>query len=81
MAFPRDPERGITMRDGTLVFAIQFIKRRRDAECRIMYSKDHGETWNIHNRPVPSTTEAQVAEVEPGVLMLNAATTVAVRAP
>ena len=36
-----------------------------------MYSKDRGETWKIHNLARTNTTEAQVAEVEPGVLMLN----------
>ncbi len=36
-----------------------------------MYSKDRGETWKIHNYARTNTTEAQVAEVEPGVLMLN----------
>lgn len=59
------------MRDGTLVFAIQFIDRDRMPHAGIMYSKDHGETWHIHNPARPNTTEAQVAEVEPGVLMLN----------
>ncbi len=65
------PGRGITMRDGTLVFAIQFIDKDRMPHAGIMYSKDHGETWHIHNPARPNTTEAQVAEVEPGVLMLN----------
>ncbi len=65
------PGRGITMRDGTLVFAIQFIDKDRMPHAGMMYSKDHGETWHIHNPARSNTTEAQVAEVEPGVLMLN----------
>ena len=65
------PGRGITMRDGTLVFAVQFIDKDRMPHAGIMYSKDHGETWHIHNPARSNTTEAQVAEVEPGVLMLN----------
>lgn len=65
------PGRGITMRDGTLVFAIQFIDKDRMPYAGIMYSKDHGETWHIHTPARSNTTEAQVAEVEPGVLMLN----------
>ena len=36
-----------------------------------MYSKDRGKTWHLHNLARTNTTEAQVAEVEPGVLMLN----------
>ena len=65
------PGRGITMRDGTLVFAIQFIDSDRMPHSGIMYSRDHGQTWHIHNPARSNTTEAQVAEVEPGVLMLN----------
>ena len=65
------PGRGITMRDGTLVFAIQFIDKDRMPHAGIIFSKDHGETWHIHNPARSNTTEAQVAEVEPGVLMLN----------
>ncbi len=65
------PGSGITMEDGTLVFAIQYIDADRMPHAGIMYSKDRGETWAIHNVPRANTTEAQVAEVEPGVLMLN----------
>lgn len=65
------PGRGITMSDGTLVFPIQFIDKTRIPNAGIMYSKDGGETWKIHNHAGTNTTEAQVAEVEPGVLMLN----------
>ena len=65
------PGRGITMSDGTLVFPIQFIDKTRIPNAGIMYSKDGGETWKIHNHARTNTTEAQVAEVEPGVLMLN----------
>lgn len=65
------PGRGITMEDGTLVFPIQYIDKNRIPNAGIMYSKDHGETWHIHNHAHTNTTEAQVAEVSPGVLMLN----------
>lgn len=65
------PGNGITMDDGTLVFAIQYIGADRIPNAGIMYSKDHGETWTIHNHARTNTTEAQVAEVSPGVLMLN----------
>lgn len=65
------PGRGITTNDGTLVFPIQFIDKTRIPNAGIMYSKDRGETWKIHNYARTNTTEAQVAEVEPGVLMLN----------
>lgn len=65
------PGRGITMSDGTLVFPIQFIDKTRIPNAGIMYSKDRGKTWKIHNHARTNTTEAQVVEVEPGVLMLN----------
>lgn len=65
------PGRGITMQDGTLVFPIQYIDKTRIPNAGIMYSKDRGETWHIHNHARTNTTEAQVAEVEPGTLMLN----------
>ena len=59
------------MQDGTLVFPIQYIDENRIPNAGIMYSKDHGETWQIHNHARTNTTESQVAEVMPGVLMLN----------
>ena len=62
---------GITMDDGTLVFPIQFIDETRIPNAGIMYSKDRGKTWAIHNHARTNTTEAQVAELEPGTLMLN----------
>lgn len=65
------PGMGITTTDGTLVFPIQFIDSTRVPNAGIMYSKDRGNTWHIHNPARSNTTEAQVAEVEPGVLMLN----------
>ena len=65
------PGRGITMQDGTLVFPIQYIDKTRIPNAGIMYSRDRGETWTIHNHARTNTTESQVAEVKPGVLMLN----------
>ncbi len=65
------PGRGITMNDGTLVFPIQFIDAERIPNAGVMYSKDEGVSWTIHNLARNNTTEAQVAEIELGVLMLN----------
>lgn len=61
------PGKGICMKDGTLVFPIQFIDSTRVPNAGIMYSKDHGKTWHRHNAARSNTTEAQVVEVEPGV--------------
>lgn len=65
------PGNGITMQDGTIVFANQFIGADRIPNAGIMYSKDQGKTWHTHKYARTNTTEAQVIEVEPGVLMLN----------
>ena len=65
------PGRGISMEDGTLVFASQYIGSDRIPNAGIIYSKDHGKTWKISTLARTNTTESQVAEVEPGVLMLN----------
>ena len=65
------PGRGISMEDGTLVFASQYIGSDRIPNAGVIYSKDHGKTWNISTLARTNTTESQVVEVEPGVLMLN----------
>ncbi|WP_425398757.1 exo-alpha-sialidase [Aeoliella sp.] len=68
------PGKGITMSDGTLVFAAQYqdtSANKRLPRSTIIYSRDHGETWKIGTGAFDDTTEAQVVELEPGVLMLN----------
>ena len=74
------PGAGISMRDGTLVFAFQYKenigtkdKPKYSARSSIMYSKDHGKTWKVApgvDYP-QETTEAQVVELNDGSLMLN----------
>jgi sialidase-1 len=74
------PGRGITMSDGTLVFPAQFkadigVKALDGGpytcHSTIVYSRDGGETWNIGKGAKSNTTEAQVAELSDGSLMLN----------
>ena len=65
------PGRGITMADGTLVVPFQHQEADRTPAAGIMYSTDRGETWQVHEYAKINTTESQVVEVEPGVLMLN----------
>lgn len=68
------PGSGITMRDGTIVFAAQFQlpeDQKRQPHSTIIYSKDHGESWQIGTGAHGDTTESQVVEAEPGLLMLN----------
>jgi sialidase-1 len=70
------PGAGICMKDGTLVFPAQF--RAADGGetqgkpfATILWSKDHGTTWRIGSGAKIDTTEAQVAELDDGSLMLN----------
>ena len=73
------PGKGITMRDGTIVFAAQYQdppnpsdkQAHRLPHSTIIYSQDHGKTWAVGSGAFADTTEAQVVEVETGVLMLN----------
>ncbi len=74
------PGMGITLDDGTLVFAGQFKKDigvqsidggQYTSHSTIVYSKDGGETWHIGTGAKPNTTEAQVVQLEDGSLMLN----------
>ena len=68
------PGKGITLSDGTIMFPAQY----RDSQANgrlplstVIYSKDHGETWSVGAGAYLDTTEAQVVELEDGVLMLN----------
>lgn len=65
------PGRGITMHDGTLVFPAQFKDEKQMPYSTIIYSRDNGTTWHIGTGARMDTTEAQVVEIEDGVLMLN----------
>ena len=73
------PGRGITMKDGTLVVPIQHQEGASKSmhglyplNSGIMYSKDHGTTWQAFDTYAHATTsESAVAEIEPGVLMLS----------
>lgn len=66
------PGCGITMSDGTLVFAFQYLAPDNFPHSTIIYSKDRGESWSVGNSMKSNTTEAQIVEVEKGVLMINA---------
>jgi len=74
------PGRGITLRDGTLVFPAQFkadigVKALDGGEytCHstIVWSRDGGNTWHIGSGAKSNTTEAQVVQLADGSLMLN----------
>ena len=65
------PGRGICMADGTLVAPIQYIDADGLPHAGIIFSRDHGTTWTFHRPARDNVTEAQVAEIAPGTLMLN----------
>jgi len=74
------PGRGITLEDGTLIFPAQFKEdigaKALDGgpftcHSTIVYSKDQGSTWQIGTGAKDNTTEAQVATLSDGSLMLN----------
>ena len=65
------PGKGITMKDGTLVFAGQYKDENNMPHSTIIYSRDKGETWHIGTGAKANTTEAQVVELNDGSLMLN----------
>ena len=69
--FFQGPGRGITMLDGTLVLPVQNWDKDRIPSSGIMYSKDHGKTWEVSTMATAHVCEDQVAEIRPGVLMLN----------
>jgi sialidase-1 len=74
------PGMGITLDNGTLIFAAQFKEDigvqaldggQYTCHSTIVYSKDGGETWQIGTGAKPNTTEAQVVQLADGGLMLN----------
>jgi len=74
------PGRGITTKNGTLVFPAQFKSDlgtksidggQYTCQSTIVYSKDSGNTWQIGTGAKTNTTESQVVELSDGKLMLN----------
>ncbi|MCH7227372.1 family 20 glycosylhydrolase [Haloferula sp. A504] len=65
------PGTGITMKDGTLVFPAQYRAADGKPWSTMIWSKDRGETWKIGTGVKSDTTEAQLVELEDGVIMIN----------
>lgn len=70
--FFNGPGAGIAMKDGTLVFAAQYRAADGKPWSTLIASKDHGETWQVGSGVKSDTTEAQVAELADGSIMINA---------
>ena len=69
--FFNGPGAGIVLRDGTLVFAAQYRAADGTPWSTLIRSKDGGETWETGSGVKSDTTEAQVAELEDGSIMIN----------
>lgn len=69
--FFNGPGNGITLKDGTLVFAAQYKDKNQIPHSTLIYSKDQGETWYAGIGAKSHTTEAQVAQLSDGSIMLN----------
>lgn len=69
--FFNGPGSGISMRDGKIVFAAQYWDENAMPHSTLIYSADHGVTWKTEDGPKANTTEAQLIETTPGILMLN----------
>lgn len=67
----QSPGKGITLRDGTLVFPAQFRDENRVPHSTLIYSKDRGTTWTIGTGAKSNTTECQIVELNDDSLMLN----------
>ncbi|MEL6251029.1 MAG: exo-alpha-sialidase [Bacteroidota bacterium] len=65
------PGKGIQLKDGTLVFPAQFKNKDQIPHSTLIYSKDHGESWEIGTGAKSKTTESQIVELSSGELMLN----------
>ena len=68
------PGSGIAMKNGTLVFPSQYwdeTSKPGIPHSSIIYSTDHGTTWQSGIGAKSNTTESQLVETSPGVLMLN----------
>lgn len=65
------PGRGITLKDGTLVFPSEGRDGQGKAFSSITYSKDGGTTWSTSNAAYNGTNESTVVQLSNGSLMLN----------
>jgi sialidase-1 len=69
--FFNGPGAGIALADGTLVFAAQYRAADGKPWSTLIASKDHGKTWQVGSGVKSDTTEAQVAELADGSIMIN----------
>lgn len=69
--FFNGPGAGIALKDGTLAFAAQFRAADGKPWSTMISSKDHGKTWKAGSGVKSDTTEAQIAQLADGSIMIN----------
>ena len=65
------PGRGIQLQNGRLVIPCNHFDENRTRRSHVIYSDDHGETWQVGGVTAPGTDESQVAELSDGSIMMN----------
>jgi sialidase-1 len=65
------PGKGITLKDGKIVFPAQYKDKDHIPHATLIWSNDHGQNWHIGNGAKSNTTESQLIELDTGSLMLN----------
>ncbi|MEZ6147174.1 MAG: exo-alpha-sialidase [Planctomycetaceae bacterium] len=69
--FAPSPQQGMTLRNGTLVMPTQGRDAQGVSFSNIMWSSDHGQTWNVSEPATVDTSECQAVELSDGSIMLN----------
>lgn len=69
--FFNGPGAGIVKRDGTMVFAAQYRAADGKPWSTLIFSEDSGSTWKTGSGVKSDTTEAQIAELGDGSIMIN----------
>ncbi len=69
--FAPAPGRGITLKDGTILFPTQGRDKNGLPFSNITYSNDGGKTWVTSNPAAHNTTESMAVELPGGGIMLN----------
>lgn len=69
--FFNGPGAGIALEDGSLVFPAQYRAADGVPWSTLIYSKDQGQSWQTGTGVKSDTTEAQVAQLADGSIMIN----------
>lgn len=65
------PGHGITLQDGTLVFPAEGRTENGLQISTLIYSKDHGQSWQSGNPAYTNTNECMAVQLADGSIMLN----------